>query len=268
MGKALVIKGADFSQVAVDVITISVTAPTISISQQGEVTLANDDNYDMYYTTDGSTPTTSSTKYTVPFTVADGVTVKAITVFGSNVSSVASNQYIAPIVMPTGYTALDYLSDITKGFLAGPSGGLFGTKWEFDAERNPAPSAVEYLLYTTSSGGKHVDALTSGKWGLGATKPSSVACTSRTTLLVTIPTSGNMTLTINGSVTTGGAAADGKMFLYNGNSGAFGGKVWSIKGYQISDDSLIFNGVPAQRDSDNKKGIYDFVNDVFYSCQS
>lgn len=267
MGKALVIKGADFSQVAVDVITISVTAPTISISQQGEVTLANDDNYDMYYTTDGSTPTTSSTKYTVPFTVADGVTVKAITVFGSNVSSVASNQYIAPIVMPTGYTALDYLSGITNGFVAGPSSNLLGTKWEFDAERNPAPSAVEYLLYTTSSGGRHLDALTTGKWGLGATKATNVACTSRTTLLVTIPSSGDMTLTINGAVTTGGAPGNGRNFLYSGTSGMFGGKVWSIKGYLISDDSLIFNGVPAQRDSDSKKGIYDFVGNTFYPCQ-
>lgn len=54
----------------------------------------------MYYTTDGSTPTTSSTVYTTPLSVSTSETIKAITVAsGFNNSPVSSASYV--ITIPT-----------------------------------------------------------------------------------------------------------------------------------------------------------------------
>ncbi len=77
--------------------------PTVAISPastnfpsgSGTITLTSTNATDIYYTTDGSTPTTSSTLYTGPFTVSGGVpvTVSAISTDGTNDSSVATETY-------------------------------------------------------------------------------------------------------------------------------------------------------------------------------
>lgn len=100
MGKALIIKGADFSAVAVDTIDIAVLQPTISCTLAGVVTLSQSGGDDIYYTTDGSTPTTASTKYTAPFTVQPNTTVKAVAYNGSNYSDVARYLYDGTLQAP------------------------------------------------------------------------------------------------------------------------------------------------------------------------
>jgi Chitobiase/beta-hexosaminidase C-terminal domain/Bacterial Ig-like domain (group 2) len=72
---------------------ITSTAPTISpasgaISSATTITLSDaGTNHSVYYTTDGSTPTTASTLYTGPFTVAPGTTVKAIGMWGQGANA-------------------------------------------------------------------------------------------------------------------------------------------------------------------------------------
>lgn len=58
---------------------VSVAKPVISIDEGGNVTITAAAG-DIHYTTDGSTPTSASTKYTVSFAVEDGTTVKAIAI--------------------------------------------------------------------------------------------------------------------------------------------------------------------------------------------
>lgn len=57
----------------------TVAAPRITIGADGKVTITAAEG-DIFYTTDGSNPTSDSTEYTAVFTVEDGTTVKAIAV--------------------------------------------------------------------------------------------------------------------------------------------------------------------------------------------
>lgn len=92
MGKVLIIKGADFSQVALDVVPID--GPTISISSAGSVTITDEDAIAIYYTINGTTPTVNSTQYNSAFTVLGGTTVKAISQYaGGSTSQVVSKRY-------------------------------------------------------------------------------------------------------------------------------------------------------------------------------
>lgn len=100
MGKALIIKGANFSQVAVDTIDIVVEAPTISITIAGVVSITGGMG-DIYYTTDGSAPTNQSTKYIGSFNVQPNTTVKAVCYFGGNYSDVISQLYDGTLQAPT-----------------------------------------------------------------------------------------------------------------------------------------------------------------------
>ena len=48
----------------------------------------------IYYTTNGSTPTTSSTQYTAPFNLSNNATVKAISSFNGEISDVVTAEYV------------------------------------------------------------------------------------------------------------------------------------------------------------------------------
>lgn len=60
-------------------VPVSVAKPVISIDKDGNVTITAAAG-DIHYTTDGSNPTSASTKYTTSFSVEDGTTVKAIAI--------------------------------------------------------------------------------------------------------------------------------------------------------------------------------------------
>ena len=94
--------------------TVASTPPTISpaagaISSGTTVTLSDSGlNHSVYYTTDGSTPTMSSTLYTGPFSVSPGTTVKAIGMWGQGANAKsypAGYGYVPSSVVTASYTS-------------------------------------------------------------------------------------------------------------------------------------------------------------------
>ena len=77
MGKILIIKGADFSQVAVGKVTSHGTL-VITITSAGSVTIVCEGAMNIYYTTDGNDPTGSYGElYSEPILLKDGTTFVA-----------------------------------------------------------------------------------------------------------------------------------------------------------------------------------------------
>lgn len=77
----------------------TVAAPTISgttpFARSTEVTITAESGASIYYTLDGSTPTSSSTQYSAPFTLTATTTVKAIAVVNSTSSEITSKKFSA-----------------------------------------------------------------------------------------------------------------------------------------------------------------------------
>lgn len=74
--------------------TQTVATPSISISSNQATITCSTSGATIYYTTNGNTPTTSSTQYSSPITLTGACTIKAIAVkSGMNNSSVASQSY-------------------------------------------------------------------------------------------------------------------------------------------------------------------------------
>ena len=92
---------------------VAPAAPTISpvdgttFSGSQSVTISGASGNTIYYTTDGSTPTTSSTQYTGAFNVSGNVTVKAIQVDNDGIASaVASASYTDNSITTSTSTAM------------------------------------------------------------------------------------------------------------------------------------------------------------------
>lgn len=119
MRNILVIKNADFSANAVEQVDIyQYVGPTISIGVGGVVTITASVADGIYYTTDGSTPTASSTQYSGTFNVAAGTTVKAISKLYGKTSLVASKTFNA------GGSSILYKLNYTLGFPSSDSSVL------------------------------------------------------------------------------------------------------------------------------------------------
>ena len=98
----------------------TVASPSISIDASGNVTIAtNTSGATTYYTTNGTTPTSSSTKYTAKFAVSSGTTVKAVSIKDGVSSSVESLTYtkVEPVtgrILGRGYITIAAVNDGTS----------------------------------------------------------------------------------------------------------------------------------------------------------
>ena len=115
LGNATVIKAiACLGSESSEVTTYNVpqyTTPTISFnSSTSKVTISCTDATAIYYTTNGSNPTTSSTLYDAPFTVSFATTVKAIATHAgylvSEVATLAITQVATPTIQDNGSNAI------------------------------------------------------------------------------------------------------------------------------------------------------------------
>ena len=115
---------------------VSVAKPVISIDEGGNVTITAAAG-DIHYTTDGSNPTSASTKYTASFTVEDGTTVKAIAIVKEEneetgevvekVSAVATSMYEVGPSEPAGkYTV--YYGNVYVDYMSFAEDNLPGTE--------------------------------------------------------------------------------------------------------------------------------------------
>ena len=124
---------------------IVVDAPTFSVaageySEVQSVTLSSTTaGATIYYTTDGSTPTTSSTQYTEAINVGEGTTtIKAIAVLNGVSSEVASATYVVTIPKEAFYLVTDasqLAANDTVIFVYGTNGRAMGGQY---AEGNRA----------------------------------------------------------------------------------------------------------------------------------
>lgn len=129
---------------------IDLSAPTIKeeaayFYPKMTVSLTTTDaDCEIHYTTDGSTPTTESTVYSEPFSIAATTTVKAIAVRGTQVSSVTSRTFslAAPISVRFGGKQLlgtfcaPYATKLPDGVTA-----------YYAADMNPESTALNLSLY-------------------------------------------------------------------------------------------------------------------------
>lgn len=178
-------------------------------------------------------------------------------------SDLLYNKNVAPI-LPLGYTQLDYIENSTNGILTDVT--TVGSTWVVDVQMAATPSATQFIVCSDENAGHWLGARTTGKYGIGGTGYEfSQSVTTRSVFTVSFASKA-ITATCNGTTLTRTGTAEHSTYvsLFDDMSittnYTFKGKIYSVK----CTSGGNFNGVPAQRDSDGIKGIYDTANDAFY----
>lgn len=178
-------------------------------------------------------------------------------------SDLLYNKNVAPL-LPTGFTQLDYLENATNGILTDIA--TIGSTWVVDVQMSATPSSTQFIVCSDENAGHWLGARTTGHYAVGSTGYEfSGTVTARSVITVAF-TSKTISATLNGTTLTRAGSAEHSTYvsLFDDmnitTNYTFKGKIYSVK----CTSGGNFNGVPAQRDSDGIKGIYDTANDLFY----
>ena len=188
--------------------------------------------------------------------------------------------YIGAGTLPSGYTAHQFIQSSGTQFIDTGVPARVQLKVEIDCcwlssgdqtviggSSNINTNAI-YLGYNSSNGRTYV-----GYAGSWHDFTSSAVDTNRHKWEIDLQT-GTQTMTVDGNVfaTTSNTftetTAAGNLFLFGRSNGGsmFIGQIFRVKIYDYLDSgNLIRDFVPAVRDSDGAVGMYDTVNDVFYT---
>ena len=116
--KAIAVKDGKTSDVAIAEVKYTVAQPEITCTEN-VVTITYVDGASVFYTIDGSNPTTESTPYTEPFKITKNVTVKAIAV-KNGVSSAVASQAVKHSGVFSNFAELIAAGKGTTGKVMGP----------------------------------------------------------------------------------------------------------------------------------------------------
>lgn len=171
------------------------------------------------------------------------------------------------IVLPSGYTKLDYVSGATQKINTGISAE--GTIWQIDVQAENNPSLETQVVIATDGVGGHFFGLinTSKKWGVGDSLYFSNAITDRSVIEIEFTTKG-IKATLDGVTKsregTSAHTYNVHLFANPANGYKYPQRLYGAK--CLSGGS--FHGIPCKRDSDDKQGLYDIENDTFYAIVS
>ena len=156
--KAIATHGGLDPSVVAELIIPQVATPTIQNNGSNAVSITTETvGSTIYYTTDGSTPTTSSTQYTVPLTEnISGVTIKAIAVKEGMITSVVGSnavilQCAEPVIARSGNDGFTSPFTILPTVLPPPLQAAVSVLAEQYRARYPLPSMRWLLLLTMTT---------------------------------------------------------------------------------------------------------------------
>lgn len=230
----------------------------------------------IYYTTDGSTPTASSTKYTAPVTVSESLTLKAIAIKDDDKSNVATASYTikdeGDDPTPTGdgiFKKVTSTSDLESGkrYLIVYEGDEAKALMRLDGKAGSSSVTVNSSSIDMNQSGNQAMVLTLQKvgndWTIKGSDGNFMALTSNSNTLNSSTTAAENTAKWTISVSSDGTASitnveySNRQLQYNASSDMFRCYTGSQKDVAIYKESSTATGITATKTGKKSNVLYD-----------